>query len=59
MTEQELFVQSIPAIAELVVWARTVPDEEFVAWELETLMETTGSARELTKKILTVIERYR
>lgn len=59
MTELQLFERSIPAIAELVTWARTVPDEEFVAWELEILMETTGSARELTKKILTVIETYR
>lgn len=59
MTELQLFERSIPAIAELVVWARTVPDEEFVEWELEILMETTGSARELTKKILTVIETYR
>lgn len=59
MTEQELFVQSIPAIAELVVWARTVSDTEFEMRKQEALEGVSGHALELAEKLLGIVETYR
>ena len=56
MTERDVFVQAIPQIAEMVVEARKLTDEEFAQWKSGVLQDTPERIRPFIEKIYVVIE---
>ena len=56
MTERDLFIQSIPQIAEMIIRCRGLTTEEFEEFKMEVLEETNEDARSFMKNILRVIE---
>lgn len=56
MTERDVFVQAVPQIAEMVVEARKLTDEEFAQWKSEVLQDTPERIRPFIEKIYVVIE---
>lgn len=56
MTERDVFVQAVPQIAEMVVEARKLTDEEFAQWKSGVLQDTPERIRPFIEKIYVVIE---
>lgn len=56
MTERDVFVQAVPQIAEMVVEARKLTDEEFAQWKSGVLQDTPERIRSFIEKIYVVIE---
>ena len=55
MTERDVFVQAVPQIAEMVVEARKLTDEEFAQWKSGVLQDTPERIRPFIEKIYVVI----
>ena len=56
MTERDVFVKAVPQIAEMVVEARKLTDEEFAQWKSGVLQDTPERIRPFIEKIYVVIE---
>ncbi len=56
MTEREMFDIAVPKIAEMVVEARKLTDEEFAQWKSGVLQDTPERIRSFIEKIYVVIE---
>lgn len=56
MTERELFIQSIPQIAEMIVECRKLSEDEFQQWKSEVVREARDGAKSFIKKVIMVIE---
>lgn len=56
MTERDVFVQAVPQIAEMVVEARKLTDEEFAQWKSGVLQDTPERIRPFIEKIYVAIE---
>lgn len=57
MTEREIFDIAVPKIAEMVVEARELTDEEFARWKSGVLQDTPERIRPFIEKIYVVIEK--
>lgn len=56
MTEREMFDVAVPKIAEMVVEARKLTDEEFAQWKSGVLQDTPERIRPFIEKIYVAIE---
>lgn len=59
MKERELFIQSIPLIAEITVESRKISDVEYEEWKHETLNNAPDTAKDFILKVLSIIDKYR
>lgn len=61
MTERELFEQSIPMIAEMIVIVSGLTDEEYQEWldEVEAAILKSPRARRFAFKVLCIVDKYR
>lgn len=60
MTERDLYVKHIPEIAEIVVYARRMSNEEYEQWKQETLeFAKRNGAQGFISKVFIVIDKYR
>ena len=56
MTERELFIESIPMIAEIVVECRKMSSERYAEIKEEILQSAPEVTRSFMKKVFTVVE---
>lgn len=56
MTERNLYVQSIPLVAEIIVERWKLSKSEFRQWKNEVMRETMDSAKPFMEKVIMVIE---
>ena len=61
MTERELFEQSIPMIAEMIVITSGLTDEEYREWldEVKATIPKSSRTRSLVFKVLCIVDKYR
>lgn len=56
MTERNIFVQTIPQIAYMVVEARKLTVEEFQEWHDEVMKSVPDKAKPFIEKVFVVVE---
>ena len=56
MTERDLYVSSIPQIAEIAVESRRMDRKEYENWKRETLDSVPESAKAFIQKVFFVID---
>ena len=59
MTEHDLFVQSVPLIAEMIVEARKICDADFEEWKHEILNSATEEMKGFVLNVIVIVDTYR
>lgn len=59
MTERDLFVQSIPLIAEMNVESRKICDVNFEEWKHEMLNSVPEETKDFALNVIAIVDKYR
>lgn len=57
MTERDVYIKSIPMIAEMIVLCREMSQQEYEDWKRETMEATADKAKEFIRKVLICIDK--
>lgn len=58
MSECDLYVQSIPTIAEIIVECRKMSKTEFEKWKQVAIQSAPDNVKEFIEKVIIVIDMY-
>lgn len=56
MSERDVYIKSIPMIAEIIVLCREMNQQEYEDWKRETMEATDDRAKEFIKKVFICID---